>query len=131
MLYFSDREFGSRARNVEEIDDDACRGLLVVVGVRRRDGSFGVDYPELCPDPGRGVTGSGDELLRDAVRGHNLWWLDDEGRPTTYQLLDLLEFCHGHVGMPIARGHHGFFGHDHLVFDREKGQEALRDEVNQ
>ena len=45
-------------------------------------------------------------------------------------ILDLIEFCYKHVAYIKQATHHGYFGHRHLTFDVETGQEELRQDIN-
>jgi hypothetical protein len=58
------------------------------------------------------------------------WPLDAERTPPTLVALDLIEFCFNHIAKPEAYEHHGFFGHDHLAFDKGAGQAEFRERVN-
>ncbi len=56
--------------------------------------------------------------------------MSGEKVPPTLAVLDLLEFCHRVVAKPISRSFHSYYGHQHLVFDPEVGQQDFIDEVN-
>jgi hypothetical protein len=42
----------------------------------------------------------------------------------------LLEFLYEHAGMPHGYSHHGFFGHDHLSFNKEEGRAKFEADIN-
>ncbi|MBI3953004.1 MAG: hypothetical protein HY330_00655 [Chloroflexi bacterium] len=130
--YFSDRERGPRRRVEEEITQTGWGGLLVLIQSRGSDGSFGYRYPLQCPD-GQGPYGCHWSSFETAIKGE----IPDielpmvaENVPTTLCILDVLEFCHRVVAMPIPRGYHPFYGHDHISFNPEAGQEEFRSDVN-
>ena len=51
--------------------------------------------------------------------------------PPTPAALDLIEFLHKRASEPIVIGKcHDYLGHHHLTFDRKRGQEAFREQVN-
>lgn len=129
--YFSDRERGVGARVVEEVDANAWGGIIVLIRRLIENGAFGIDFPEQCPD-NRGPIGTDEDALELAIRaevpGINCP-LDADLVPDTLAVMDLVEFCHDHVADPIQRDHHSFFGHYHLRFDRERGQQEFRENV--
>lgn len=45
--------------------------------------------------------------------------------------MDLIEFCWRSIGKPERRGLHSYFGHYHLSFDIEEGQDEFADVVDQ
>jgi hypothetical protein len=51
--------------------------------------------------------------------------------PPTPAALDLIEFLHERASEPIVIGkYHDYLGHHYLTFDRKRGQEAFREQVN-
>lgn len=48
--YFTDREYGERARTIDVIDERLWAGLHSLIVTRVGDGSFGYRFPEQCPD---------------------------------------------------------------------------------
>ena len=136
MTYFSDRELGERPRTAEEIGESIWGGLLVIIGSRIEDGSFGVDFPDICPD-GYGPIGT-DMPSFEAVMRAEIPDLPEDttfranlgGPPKTLHILDVLEFCWLHVGEPIPGSYHGFFQHRHLSFDRDLGRYKFSEAVN-
>lgn len=145
MKYFSERQQGESPRENEEIHSNAWRGILVVIRGRVQDGSFGASYPDTCPD-GTFVCGTDRMMLDDALRAEMpelaaqaeseffdrkliLDALDMLEPPQAFCILDLIEFCWKHVGAPTTIGHHSFFSHSHLKFDRGVGREGFRKDV--
>src|ERR1022692_3630149 len=132
MPYFTDRNFGARARTQTDIDPAVLRGIFGLLRTRANDGSFGLEYPEQCPD-GRGPTGTDVNALRDALAAYRLFNFVDAGAqlPTTLEVLDLVEFAYQKIAEPQRGGFHDFFGHYHLGFDQAAGRAAFRAEINQ
>jgi hypothetical protein len=115
-----------------EVTPAAWGGIVALIQGRVSSGGFGVDYPEECPD-GRGTTGTDARALGLAVRADIPdidWPLELEPVPATLAIMDLLEFCHDHVAETVPTSFHGFFGHQHLTFDRTPGQAEFRAAVN-
>jgi hypothetical protein len=130
MSYFTDRNLGPLARTSTDLNEILRRGLVGLLRNRANDGSFGIDYPEQCPD-GRGPTGTNTEALRDALAVHRLFnFLDGRELPSTYETLDLLEFAYDKVAEPRQDSYHGFYGHYHLVFAQAEGRARFREEIN-
>ena len=131
MAYFTDRNLGAKPRTLTEIDDTVRRGIVGLLHGRARDGSFGLHYPEQCPD-GRGPTGTDPQALRDALAAHRLFNFVDVGLivPSTSELLDLVEFAHDRIAEPRRGSYHGFFDHYHLDFAQTEGRVAFRQEIN-
>jgi hypothetical protein len=50
--------------------------------------------------------------------------------PDAPAVLDLLEYLHGVASDPSLGDFHSYFGHHHLSFDRLRGQEIFREQVN-
>ena len=57
MAYYSDRHQGPAPRVATEIPEPVSNGIVGLIRNRANDGSFGLDYPEPCPD-GRGPIGT-------------------------------------------------------------------------
>jgi len=129
--YFSDRHHGPPPRVATEIPEAVSNGIAGLIRNRAHDGSFGLEYPEQCPD-GRGPTGTDTNALREALAAHRLYDIFGPGVPvpTTLELLDLIEFAHEKIAEPHRAGHHGFFDHYHLVFDQDEGRARFRTEIN-
>jgi len=129
--YFTDRHLGARPRTASEIDQPVRRGILGVIRTRANNGSFGLEYPEQCPD-GRGPTGTDLNALRDALAAHRLYdFLEhNDEQPTTFDVLDLIEFAYQKIAEPRQIGFHSFFAHYHLSFAQAEGRAAFREEIN-
>jgi hypothetical protein len=132
MDYFSDREIGSPARTLEVIDGRFWGGIVALVRSRIADGSFGVTFPDECPD-GRGVIGSDAASLGLTLAAEIPqipWPLDPQSTPATLAVLDLVEFCFRNIAKSAPRDYHSFFQHEHLKFDRSAGQFEFRNDIN-
>ena len=135
MRYFSDNDVGEIPRTQEEIDEVAWGGLRALIQTKINDGSFGMDYPTVCPD-GSGPTGTDRNLfeaaLRAEVRGlpELLWRDSSSGPPSTLTILDLLIFCWWHIGDPTQEDFHDFFNHYHLSHDFRVGRHGFCEDAN-
>ena len=135
MTYFSEREQGERPREHQEICEGAWGGIQALICARIRDGSFGVSYPQTCPD-GAGPIGSDESAFWQAMRAEiptlqqHPWYGLSEEPPRTLDILDMIEFCWRCVGKPKRGSYHNFFNHHHLSFDIQAGQEEFRDAIN-
>ncbi len=130
--YFSDKEIGAKPAVKLEIGLTAWGGLVALFDGLVTNGAFGIDYPENCPD-GRGPTGTDSYRLGLAIRSEIpqiSWPLRADHTPPTLSILDMLEFGFAHVSEPTVASYHSFFGHHHLVFDREEGQRQFRIRTN-
>ena len=135
MTYFSDREFGQRPSTEEEIEEPVWEGLRALIVSKLEDGSFGVDFPDTCPD-GLGPVGTDRGKFEAVMRAEipnlpkNLFGYYGEESPTTVDILDLLEFCRRHVAEAEEGSYHPFFQHFHLSFTRELGRQKFLEAVN-
>ncbi len=79
MTYFTDRNLGPMPRVATDIDEAVRRGIVGLLHTRANDGSFGLEYPEPCPD-GRGPSGTDTQAptppdtLENAVTGRALYF---------------------------------------------------------
>jgi len=130
--YFTDREYGERSAAIEVIDERVWAGLYNLIQIRIGNGSFGLRFPEQCPD-GRGPCGCDEhafqQVLAAEVPGIK-WPFSSNDVPDTPVILDLLDFCARAVGEPKQDGYHPFFSHYHLSWDRDTGLELFVDDVN-
>ncbi|MGH9971015.1 MAG: AbiJ-NTD4 domain-containing protein [Pyrinomonadaceae bacterium] len=146
--YFSDREFGSKPRDLQDITPSAWRGIVGAVESLIESGAFGLDFPERCPERDWTI-GTNQTTLSLAVQGEipDLEWplqtvKSDKSMfgefnvepyvPPVAPTLDLVEFCYKHVAQPIREEDrlHPYYGHHHLDFDRETGREAFLTQIN-
>ena len=132
MQYWTDREYGARPRLFDVIGERAWGGIrsLIMTGVE--DGSFGHRFPEQCADGGA-ACGCDWQAFGDVLRAEvpNIDWpLRNVELPATDVILDVLEFCARAVGDPIKESYHGYFGHDHLSWNREVGLARFVGDVN-
>jgi hypothetical protein len=118
--YCTDREYGARHPSIDTIDERLWAGLYTLIQTRIGDGSFGLRFPEQCPD-GNGPCGCDEQAFRRVLAAEVPWieWpLSATETPETPVILDLLEFCARAVGEPIQGVYHSFFRHHHLSWDR-------------
>ncbi|MFZ0963766.1 MAG: hypothetical protein WAO35_23110 [Terriglobia bacterium] len=131
MSYFTDRHLGTGPQTVTEISEPVRRGILGLIRTRSESGWFGLHYPEQCSD-GMGPIGTDGNALRDALAAHRLYnFLDyHEQQPTTFEVLDVIEFAYEKIAEPRQRSFHSFFGHHHLFFAPDEGRMTFRQEIN-
>ena len=131
MGFFADRHLGPLPRVATEVPGELSLGILALIRNRAADGSFGMAYPDPCPD-GRGPTGTDAGALRDALGAYRLYnpFGPCVPAPSTMEVLDLIEFVHEKIAEPHQRDYHEFFGHNHLGFDQAAGQMRFREEIN-
>jgi AbiJ N-terminal domain 4 len=129
--YFTDRHLGPRPRTATDIDETVRRGIITLIRTRATDGSFGLAYPEECPD-GRGTTGTDVRALGGALAAHCLFNPLERNAeiPTTFELVDLIEFAYDKIAQPERGNFHSFFEHYHLGFAQAEGRAAFREEIN-
>lgn len=130
--YFTDREYGVRLPTIDNIDERLWAGLYSLIQTRIGDGSFGLRFPEQCPD-GNGPCGCDEQAFQRVLAAEVPWieWpLSPSQVPDTPVILDLLEFCAGAVGEPIQGAYHSFFRHYHLSWDRDAGLARFVADVN-
>ncbi len=104
--------------------------LAVEVHSRVESGAFGLSFPLTCEDSPitYGCNASAFWKVADA---HLPDWRQDEHEvPHTLGVLDFLEFCYERVAEPIQGRYHDYYRHYHLSFDRDRGRERFRRDVN-
>jgi hypothetical protein len=129
---YSDRERGVRPRTSETVDERAWGGLVAQIQQRVANGSFGYGFPAECQD-GEGTIGCDPFALGMAFKAEVdiAWPLNPHQLPDDQLAIwDALEFLFEHVGKPIQGKYHPHFGHHHLTFDAEAGQEEFAASVN-
>ena len=148
MRYFSERELGEGARETDEIGGNVLRGILAVIERRVRDGSFGANFPDTCPDNSTLVRATDQVMLDNALRaeipelaahveeefGERKLIFDALGvmdPPPIPCILDLIEFCWKNVGVPIPIGIHPFSGDTHFTSDVEDVRDSFREDIEQ
>lgn len=150
-LYFSEREHCEPPRDNETIDLRVWKGIQAKVDSLISDGSFGVNYPESCPDYGSVPIGTDAKSFNNVMQAEipaladyyeaihnkrssiiNSWgyYDEDEEPPATSVVLDTIEFCWRNVGKPIHTSYHNYFKHHHLKFDIEAGRRDFCEWVN-
>lgn len=119
--YFSDREYGASPQTIDVIDKRLWAGLYSLIQTGIGNGSFGLRFPEQCPD-GNGPCGCDVQAFRQVLVAEVPWieWpLSPNAVPDTPVILDLLEFCASSVGEPIQDAYHSYYRHHHLSWDRD------------
>jgi hypothetical protein len=130
--YYTEREFGTRPPSIDVIDERLWAGFYSLIQTRIGDGSFGLRFPEQCPE-GNGPCGCDEQSFRRVLMAEVPgieWPLSATEVPETPVILDLLEFCGRAVGEPIKGRYHSYFGHHHLSWDRDSGLQRFLADVN-
>jgi hypothetical protein len=133
VQYFSDRELGSKPRQSENIPSNAWGGICTEIKARINDGSFGMAYPEICPDSSAVIYGCNSADLGMAIKAEIPdieWPLNPDELPPTLAVLDMIEFLCGIVSKPSAYQYHSYWNHDHLNFDQEAGKQDFLNKIN-
>jgi hypothetical protein len=66
LTYFTDREYGPRPQTVDVIQERLWAGLCRLISTGIASGSFGLRFPEQCPD-GYGPCGCDELAFRDVL----------------------------------------------------------------
>jgi hypothetical protein len=149
--YFSDVERGPRPRTEEELRPEAWKAVGALIASRIEDGSFGIDFPMACSD-GSVLCGCNVRVFINAMLGdlpelaawhksvfgsavyvHNLLGQNhhyEDQQPPKLTVLDLVQFCHRHIGKTQELDYHKYLSHHHFRFERARGQEEFRDSIN-
>ena len=114
MQYFSDKEKGTVARNIEVLDPSSWSGIAAQVQALVSTGAFAERFPEMCPD-GKGPIETNESAFSASMLAEipGLIWplqkmeLSPDGftykphAPDTLVILDLIQFCHRNVAKPL------------------------------
>jgi hypothetical protein len=132
VSYYSDEVRGQRPRQQEKLTPEIWGGIVALYMRGANSAWFAKDFPEHCED-GEGVCGCDRWALELALKAEIQdldWPLRPEVMPPYLAGLDLLQFMFQHASAPRERSYHGFYGHHHLTFDRDKGQTEMRERIN-
>jgi hypothetical protein len=153
--YFTDREFGPKPRNIEEIGLEAWGGIVSIIGILIKNGSFGLAFPDTCLDGGA-IVGTNEQSMALSLRAEipdlvqykkmssdpwvedgelqpvriDYWPLKASQKPSTNTILDLIEFCYRNVAKANQVDWHSYYRHHHLTFDQRDGQSQFREGIN-
>lgn len=131
-------------RTAETILPPAWGGIVAAVLSAVQDGSFGEDFPEVCPD-GSCVCGTDIQAFSLALKAEipgiswplqtdvpepGLQYQTTPYAPDTLNTLDFVQFCYRHVSRAVKGEYHDFFRHHHLSFNRKIGRDEFRDRIN-
>jgi hypothetical protein len=137
MSYLGDREVGKPLQDQELITPAAWRGMVGLIQSSLRTARFAEDFPDRsCIDQGMSaaITGCNEEQFYSRLNGDHSEIevpITTDVVPTTLQALEVVEFCHRHVSLPISPNPHSHYSHNHyLHFSRNRGQEEFAKEVN-
>ena len=141
MEYHSEREGHVLPRVSEQLSDAVRDGIGALIRIRIADGSFGLSFPEACPDTEiKAIIGTDKDSFRDLMRSlipslGNWPWATNTGlgsrheTPSDLKVFDAIEFCWKRIALPIEELRHDYYGHFHLRFDQHSGREDFRRDV--
>jgi len=107
-------------------------GVVNVIKSKIADGSFGIDFPDECPD-GNAVIGTNEFSMATAMEAEFpeiTWPLVPEQTPPFETFIQVLQFCFRHIAHANRIDHHKFFSHHHLEFNRSPGQSDFAERLN-
>lgn len=124
--FFSDRHSEPKARTNETISPALWRAIVATISnVIEKDYMAGA-FPASCPD-GTVTCGTASAVLGDIIQAHfpdiNKWPLEREKQLSLPATMDIIEFIHFHIEVPIQGDFHSYFGHFHL--HSKEGGKAL------
>lgn len=128
--YYSDRVGNPRPRAEETISKRVWDAIAVEVHSRVENGAFGLAFPLTCEDAPIPIGCNASAFWKVADAHLPDWRQHEDQPPPTPAILDFIEFCYERVAEPIQIGHHDFFRHNHLRFDREQGRKRFRRDIN-
>jgi AbiJ N-terminal domain 4 len=131
---FSERMGQPIPRVKEALDETVRTALLQLIELRIDDNSFGLKFPEQCPD-GHGNSGCDQQALRNNMAAYQVIWPNDARRVdheeiSDIQIFDLLEYAYEHIAQPLPGNFHSYFSHTHHDYDQKAGRKQLEEEVN-
>lgn len=142
-MYHSEREGHVLPRVDEELSDAVKDGIGTLIRQRVTNGSFGLSFPEPCPDSERNAIVGTDgvsfrTLMQALIPSLGSWpWVSEYGSGSSHdsasdlEVFDAIEFCWKHVAQPIELHHHPYYGHYHLSFDQPSGREDFCRDVEE
>ena len=119
-----------------EITPGAWRGISALIELKINDGSFGAEFPDMCPD-GNAVCGTDADLFWKmlgaeipALAGEERSVLYRQEPPTFLHAMHMIQFCWKSVGLVKQGEYHSFFKHHHITFDPGAGRAEFQDRIN-
>lgn len=129
MIYYSDKYSNEVG---EQLPENVWGGIVSIFNRSIDNCALGESFPINCPD-GNYITGTDLNSLKQTLEAHIPGIeipLQVDHKPDLLQIFDLLEFLHEKISNPRIIGSHSFFSHNHFAFDKEEGQQDLREEIN-
>lgn len=133
---FTERHGLNESRVKEELGVELAKGLLTVIKAKIAENLFAESFPQGCCDsPPTTIGCAYKKKLKAGLAAYNIIWPDDwpdrdDEWPSDPQLFDLVEFLYEHAKMPRSDSYHPYFGHNHLIFDQDKGRAKFEADVN-
>ncbi len=133
--FFSEREFGARIPDRDEVEYAGWAGVLALVRSYIGNHRFAESFPTMCSDRDKAteISGTDESAFWQAARA----WVPElpkrllNGTPETAAVMDFIEFLFDHVADCELGWRHEYFHHHHLrSFDRAGGRARFRADVN-
>lgn len=129
MIYYSDKYSNESG---EQLPDNVWGGIVSIVNRSIDNCALRETFPINCPD-GNYVTETDVNSLNQTLEAHipgiEIPLCVDQ-KPDILVIFDLIEFLHEKISKPRILGRHSYFSHNHYAFDKEEGQQELREEIN-
>lgn len=132
MSYLEERESGPPKQDQQTISSAAWHGIVGLIQSALRTAQFAEDFPDrACIDQGMSlaITGCNENQFYSRLKGDHpeiIVPLNSTNVPDTIRALEVVEFCHQHISMPVSSDPHPYYSHNHyLHFSRNNGQEVF------
>ena len=134
MQYYSEEEYGSVARDKNEISKDVWRAIAFEVRSRLDKDWFAWHFPQKCDDGP--IYGTNLDDLADKLRGQIPAiavpldeFLDAATPPERGEIFELIQFCFRYFVEVAQRSYEYICAHTHLSFVQKVGQIGFREEI--
>jgi hypothetical protein len=131
--YYSDRTGEARARDIDEVTEEAWRGLASLMRARMSQNWLAREFPITCSD-GNGVVDTNYTNLRGLLLAHvprASWPIDEDTMPSNEVVFDMVEFVARRVAKPSETTWHDYLRHHELSFNERQGRLEFRRDVNE
>jgi hypothetical protein len=134
VAYFSEREGDLPPQTQDGVPPGFVQAIVSMLSGLCKRGWLARGWPRVCPDDPHPIIGADEEAFwSEALATLNFESstpreLVNESQPL--RILNLIEFTHRHVALPIHGSHHAHFSHYHLDFNGPQGKDEFRQDVN-
>jgi len=134
VAYFSERGGDLPPQTHDAIPPDFIQATAAMLSGLCKRGWLARGWPRFCPDEPHPIIGTDEGTFwQEATTTLNFesrapGELVRESQPL--RILNLIEFAHRHVALPIQGAYHDYFSHYHLDFNGPQGKEGFQSEVN-